>query len=137
MQLVIRFEDNQPVDHPIIFENFLSLYPGADYDNLPTGFKKFVRVPRPIIGPFEHISSSPSYVLDGDVVKDVWQVTPYTEEEKQQKIEQVRPLKPFDSWTFNEEQLLFEPPTPYPTDGKFYDWNEQTLSWDEIQPVEE
>ena len=39
------------------------------------------------------------------------------------------PPKPFNSWALNEETCLWEAPTPYPTDGKIYAWNEDTLSW--------
>jgi len=39
--------------------------------------------------------------------------------------------KPYPSWTLNEESCLWEPPTPKPTDGKGYEWNEDTQSWSE------
>jgi hypothetical protein len=42
------------------------------------------------------------------------------------------PPKPFNSWTLDETTCLWEAPTPYPTDGKIYNWNENTLSWDEV-----
>lgn len=42
------------------------------------------------------------------------------------------PPKPFNSWVLNEETCLWDAPTPMPTDGKFYVWNEQTLSWEEV-----
>jgi len=41
------------------------------------------------------------------------------------------PQKPYPSWTLNEESCLWEPPTPKPTDGKGYEWNEDTQSWSE------
>jgi hypothetical protein len=37
--------------------------------------------------------------------------------------------KPFASWTLNEETALWQAPTPYPQDGKFYAWDESTTSW--------
>ena len=37
--------------------------------------------------------------------------------------------KPFASWLFNETSCTWEPPTPMPSDGKFYYWDEETLSW--------
>jgi hypothetical protein len=40
--------------------------------------------------------------------------------------------KPFDSWTLNQETYLWEAPTPYPTDGKLYQWVEADLNWQEI-----
>lgn len=42
------------------------------------------------------------------------------------------PLKPYSSWTLNEETCLWEAPVPYPTDGKYYSWNESKLKWEEI-----
>lgn len=44
------------------------------------------------------------------------------------------PPKPFDSWLLNEDTCQWDSPTPYPTDGKFYLWNEQNQQWDEVQP---
>lgn len=37
--------------------------------------------------------------------------------------------KPAASWILNEDTCLWEPPVPYPTDGKMYHWNEPTRSW--------
>ena len=43
------------------------------------------------------------------------------------------PIKPFESWTLNESTCKWEAPTPMPTEeGKFFTWNEATLSWDEV-----
>jgi hypothetical protein len=53
------------------------------------------------------------------------------------KYDQIRdafiPPKPFNSWTLNEDTCLWEPPIPYPNDGKIYNWNENNQSWNEIQ----
>lgn len=38
--------------------------------------------------------------------------------------------KPFPSWVFNELEATWYPPVDHPDDGKYYDWNEETLSWD-------
>ena len=40
--------------------------------------------------------------------------------------------QPYPSWTLNKSTWLWEPPVPMPTDGKFYDWNEETQSWVEF-----
>ena len=40
--------------------------------------------------------------------------------------------KPFTSWILNEDTCQWEAPVAYPDDGKDYDWNEGTQSWDEI-----
>jgi len=40
--------------------------------------------------------------------------------------------QPFPSWVLNEDTCIWEPPTPVPSaEGKYYSWNESTLSWDE------
>ena len=44
------------------------------------------------------------------------------------------PPKPFNSWVLNETTCLWDPPTPMPTDGKMYRWDEPTTSWVEIAP---
>jgi hypothetical protein len=42
------------------------------------------------------------------------------------------PKKPFNSWILNEQTCLWNAPTPMPTDGKRYNWNETNLTWDLI-----
>jgi len=39
------------------------------------------------------------------------------------------PPQPFPSWTLNEDTCRWDAPTPYPTDGQFYQWDEATTSW--------
>jgi hypothetical protein len=40
--------------------------------------------------------------------------------------------QPFPSWTLNEHTCFWESPTPMPTDGKVYTWDEDILSWIEM-----
>ena len=40
--------------------------------------------------------------------------------------------KPYSSWVLNEETCKWEAPTPYPSDGKSYTWDEETTSWVEV-----
>jgi hypothetical protein len=42
--------------------------------------------------------------------------------------------QPYNSWQLDQETYLWQAPTPMPEDGKVYDWDEETLSWIEIQP---
>jgi hypothetical protein len=42
------------------------------------------------------------------------------------------PPKPFVSWLLNENTAQWEAPTPMPTDGKMYSWDEATTNWIEI-----
>lgn len=43
------------------------------------------------------------------------------------------PPKPFASWVLNDDTCLWDAPTPMPTDGNSYQWDEQTTSWVEVQ----
>jgi hypothetical protein len=40
--------------------------------------------------------------------------------------------QPFPSWTISGPSWIWQPPVPYPQDGKVYEWNEATLSWIEV-----
>ena len=36
--------------------------------------------------------------------------------------------QPYPSWTL-DSVFIWQPPTPYPSDGQIYIWDEATLSW--------
>jgi hypothetical protein len=38
----------------------------------------------------------------------------------------------YPSWVLSEDTCLWEAPVAYPEDGKRYEWNEGTVSWDDI-----
>ena len=44
------------------------------------------------------------------------------------------PPQPYDSWTLDESKWCWQPPVPFPQDGKIYTWNEDTTSW--VEKVE-
>lgn len=37
--------------------------------------------------------------------------------------------KPYSSWLLNTNTCQWVPPTPYPSDGNMYTWDEATQSW--------
>ena len=39
------------------------------------------------------------------------------------------PPTPYSSWVLNEDTCLWDAPIAYPTDGKNYAWDENTISW--------
>jgi hypothetical protein len=43
------------------------------------------------------------------------------------------PPQPFPSWTLNEVTARWMSPTPYPQDGRAYEWDEETLTWKEVE----
>ena len=38
--------------------------------------------------------------------------------------------KPYDSWVLDETKWIWKAPIDMPDDNKYYDWNEDTTSWD-------
>ena len=40
--------------------------------------------------------------------------------------------QPYPSWVLAEPSFQWEAPTPMPTDGKMYTWDEPTVAWKEI-----
>jgi len=39
------------------------------------------------------------------------------------------PPQPYPSWALDEHSCQWRPPTPYPTDGRIYQWHENLLDW--------
>ena len=127
-------ENNEAVNNPIIVDNMKQLFPNHDFSDgsAPTGYLPFVRVPEPILGDFQKFDDSKGevnsagfadhngleYKLVDGVMKDVWAIIDMTDEEKAAKQAVL-------------DKLEVNPP-PYPDDGKFYEWNRSTSSWEEI-----
>ena len=42
------------------------------------------------------------------------------------------PSQPYSSWTLNTTTYQWEAPVAMPSDGKPYEWNEETTAWVEI-----
>jgi hypothetical protein len=42
------------------------------------------------------------------------------------------PPQPYNSWTLNEDTCQWSSPVTMPIDDKRYEWNEDTLTWDEV-----
>lgn len=132
MNLYIRLNNGQPIDHPLVEENLLQVFPDLDLNNLPDWLSKFERVGKPLPGPYETNQQS-SYEVVGDKVIDVWTADQLTEEEIVEKQNQVKAdwlVDGFPSWTFDEATCSFVPPIPMPIDDYYYKWNEQIVNWE-------
>lgn len=139
MELFIRIKDGQPFEHPIFGDNFRQAFPNVDTNNLPAEFARFERVQAPVLGVYEK-NQRVQYERGQDgVYRDVWYCDPMTAEDiaaKQQATKDAWAANGgFVSWPFNEATCSFEPPAPYPTDGKRYVWDEPTLAWVEVTNV--
>lgn len=44
------------------------------------------------------------------------------------------PPRPFASW-FLDDNCLWKPPVPYPSDGGPYTWNEEAQTWDRLSNI--
>ena len=81
MQMFIRIENGQPVDHPIMGDNFRRAFPHIDPNNPGPEFAKFIRVGRNEVGKYKVVLSGPTYAWVGDTVQDVWETRDMTPEE--------------------------------------------------------
>ena len=86
MNLLIKMDSGQPVDHPIMEENARQAWPDVDFDNLPSWLSRFRRVAQPSleempVGIFQRAKCT--YVIASDsVVEDSWSVEDMTAEEQ-------------------------------------------------------
>ena len=69
------------------------------------------------------------HILDGTPLRKNHAGIGYTYDEDRDAF---IPPRPYNSWTLNETTCQWEAPSARPDDGKFYEWNETTKSWDEI-----
>lgn len=126
--LYIKVENNIAINHPVTIENLILIYPNFDINNLPDGYMSFNRASIPA-STDPYIVYEPSYVIAGDVVNEIYTARMMTNEEKQKLFSKMEERKPYPSWILNEEICNWEPPTPYPSDGNKYYWDETSLSW--------
>lgn len=112
-EFIIRIENGQPYEHPIAIENFTSVYPDIDVNNLPSNFAKFKRIEPPQKKPFE-VYVEGTYEFIDNIWQDVHHYRQMTQEEKAQAIakELSRPNPNghiFDEenfvWIFNDSSL--------------------------------
>jgi len=134
MNLYIQLENGEPVNHPILEENFVQAFPEIDLNNLPDTFARFERVAPTELGVYE-ISEGSTYEWVDGIVKDVHHRRAMTVEEKTAKQDALKEhwlTRGLDSWVFDEESCTYQPPIPYPDESKLFRWDEATISWIEI-----
>jgi hypothetical protein len=56
---VIKIENNQAINHPLTYSNFLLLFPDCPVEEIPTnetlgqyGYNLFIHTPPPVYGPY-------------------------------------------------------------------------------------
>jgi hypothetical protein len=131
MNLYIQIVDGAPFEHPILESNLLDAFPGINLDDPASGYAKFVRLEPPQLGTYEK-NQTVNYELVDGVYTDVFRCEQFTAEEKLEKQNRIKEAFAeigFNSWTFNEELCIFEPPFPPPNDNNHYGWDEEKQAW--------
>ena len=133
MRLFIRIKDGQPVEHPIMEDNFRLAFPDIDIDNLTPEFANFIRTPITIPNPYVK-NPTVSYQLVNGIYTDVFSWEQMNSEEIAAKQQYMRDgwaaMNGFASWILDEETCEFVAPIPKPDEINIYTWNESTTSWD-------
>lgn len=126
--LYIKVENNVAINHPIVIENLMMIYPNFDINNPPDGYLPFTRATMPIkTDPFEVHEAT--YVVSDNSVTEVYVTRTMTDEEKQVLFADMEQRKPYPSWILNTTICQWEPPIAYPSDDNKYMWDEDTTSW--------
>ena len=129
MNLFIKVEDGRPVNHPATEENLRMLYEDFDPENPPEPFEKFARRQPAAITKWQKVERLPYEKIDG-VWTDVFNVIDFTEAEIEiWKYERRKQFIFSDTWEWNDEKGEWEPPVPYPADGKPYLWDNEQKNW--------
>ena len=106
-----------------------------DLKKFPKIFFKFFALPD-VLG--EEVSSFLTELTGWPIWKETWKDgsqrknfagIDYTYDETRNAF--ISP-KRYPSWIFNESTCQWDPPTPFPDDGKKHIWNESEQRWDEI-----
>lgn len=92
MTLFIKLENGQPVSHPVVEENFRTLFPNESFapfftaDNVePLGFGIYDYSNQPSCGRYEKAVEVTPVRNESGIWKQTWQVVPMTAEEKQKR----------------------------------------------------
>jgi len=118
MNLYIKVENDQAVDHPAFEDNLLDAFNGQ----IPDHWKPFIRIDCPVIGVYEVLESEkPTYKKIDGVWQDVWSLRPMTVEEKTAKQQAVittfnnrEQSENWTAWTLDEATCQMVPPIPRP-----------------------
>ena len=117
MELYIKVENGQTVDHPAFGDNLRQAF-----GEIPSNWQPFTRIERPILGVYEVLDSdTPTYQKVDGVWKDVWALRAMTAAEKAAKQQVAKDVwaardqaANWSAWVFNEATCEYDPPTPRP-----------------------
>jgi hypothetical protein len=126
----IKVKDGQAISNPIHEQNIKMFVVDLDPNSLPEGLEKFEIIDPPSIGFFEYYNAEGYKKREDGVWVDNYVVVPYTEQEKQDKIQHILDhYVGYKGWVFDEERLMIAPPRLPPDDGMTYTWASSKEDW--------
>jgi hypothetical protein len=143
MRCIIQIDEfGNPVNHPIVINNFLQAFPDLDIsgDTAPAGYAWFNRrnqqeLLTDPIGIKQTVETSYAQTSDGKGFEDVFQIRDKTPFELNKLILEMSENKPFPSWILDQDTMQFWLPPVERPEGK-YRWEESTQVWVEKQEGE-
>lgn len=127
MDLYIRIENGQPVNHPALKENLVHAF-GC----VPSSWVPFTRIEQPaelLTSPFQIAVNTYTMSLDGTSCSDNWSAIEMTELEKNSLISTTQANPPGPNITLDVNTLQWIANIPEPTDGKKYYWSYPLGDW--------
>ena len=140
MKCIIQTDESgNPNSHPVLLDNFIQAFPDLDIsgDTAPQGWAWFTRISANTASLSanvkQKIDNTYVYNTETNAFEDNHFVRMKTDEELVETYALLANNKPFPSWTVDINTLKFVPPAPRPTvepdAGKYYAWDETTLTW--------
>lgn len=127
-------EENNVIGHPILKSNLSYIYG----EEIPVNYVPFTKALPITLDLFEVDLGNSYQYIDGNVI-EVTNIRIMTDEEKETLIDKIKEdfykHTGFNSWVFSSEEKIMIPPIPYPgsPESKYvYEWDEGTVSWQQI-----
>lgn len=117
MNLYIQIENGQPINHPVLMDNLISVF-----GRVPDGWEQFIRMQRPEVGVYQVLDSEdPTYQKQHGYWMDVWPLRDMTPEEKAAKQQTVRnefnsreQAANWSAWVIDDATCTMQPPIARP-----------------------
>jgi hypothetical protein len=125
MKLYIQTENGEPIDHPILEENFIQAFSNIDTKNLTPEFSKYIRQAPLTLNRYEGVT----YERNGYAFTDFHRVRSINNKEKTAVIDQIKSNQPNENWILSKDGTHYAALIPISQDGNTYRWDELTLNW--------
>lgn len=130
MNLLIKIENDKPVNNPIAEENLRYFIPDLDVNNPPEGYARFIRKPYPDLSPIETLEST-EYVIDDELTQQ-YGTTVWTDKYnvREMTVEEIAEMLQEEIRASNEKMKeTMNAPYSAPDDGYLYIWSKSSNAW--------